>query len=220
MPPPGASLPDGDIATLKKWIDGRTLAQRRGTCTGLDRRPQDHRCRPEILGFSPGSGHRPARGKGSGVGKKPDRSFHACEAGRKTYSAGEPVDKGTLLRRATYDLTGLPPTPKELQTFLRTNTPAAFAKVVDRLLASPHYGERWGRHWLDVARYADSTGMDEDHVYPDAWRYRDYVVKAFNDDLPYNRFVMEQLAGDLMPHVRCRRTSAWNHCHRFSRARP
>ncbi len=109
------------------------------------------------------------------------------------------ADKLTLLRRVTYNLTGLPPTPDEIDAFLADFAPDAFAKVVDRLLASPHYGERWGRHWLDVARYADSTGMDEDHIYPHAWRYRDYVVQAFNEDLPYDRFVKEQVAGDLLP---------------------
>ena len=98
----------------------------------------------------------------------------------------------------TYDLIGLPPTPQEIDEFLADHSKEAYAKVVDRLLASPQYGERWGRNWLDVARYADSTGMDEDHLYPYAWRYRDYVVKAFNDDLPYDRFVMEQIAGDLL----------------------
>ena len=108
------------------------------------------------------------------------------------------ADKPTLLRRATFDLTGLPPTEKELADFLADKSPKAFEKVADRLLASPRYGERWGRHWLDVMRYADSTGSDEDHRYPHAWRYRDYVVQAFNDDMPYNQFVREQLAGDIL----------------------
>ncbi len=108
------------------------------------------------------------------------------------------ADKTTLLRRATFDLTGLPPTKKELEEFLTDKSLNAFEKVVDRLLASPRYGERWGRHWLDVMRYADSTGSDEDHRYPHAWRYRDYVVQAFNDDMPYDQFVREQLAGDIL----------------------
>ena len=85
-----------------------------------------------------------------------------------------------------------------MQDFLADKSPNAFEKVVDRLLASPRYGERWGRQWLDVMRYADSTGSDEDHRYPHAWRYRDYVVQAFNDDMPYNQFVREQLAGDIL----------------------
>jgi cytochrome c553 len=110
-----------------------------------------------------------------------------------------PASKLTLLRRATFDLTGLPPTEDEIRRFMQDNSPDAYAKVIDRLLSSPRYGERWGRHWLDVARYADSTGNDEDHRYPYAWRYRDYVIDAFNRDLPYNEFVREQLAGDLLP---------------------
>jgi hypothetical protein len=109
------------------------------------------------------------------------------------------ADRRTLLRRATFDLTGLPPTPQEVAAFLADQSPNAFARVVDRLLASPAYGERWGRHWLDVARYADSNGMDENLAYANAFRYRDYVVGAFNHDLPYDRFVQEQLAGDLLP---------------------
>jgi hypothetical protein len=109
-----------------------------------------------------------------------------------------PASKLTLIRRATFDLTGLPPTEKEIHDFLADKSPKAFEKVVDRLLASPRYGERWGREWLDVMRYADSTGSDEDHRYPHAWRYRDYVVKAFNDDMPYSQFVREQLAGDIL----------------------
>lgn len=110
-----------------------------------------------------------------------------------------PAGKLTLLRRVTYDLTGLPPTEDEIRNFVSDDSPSAFEAVVERLLASPRYGERWGRHWLDVARYADSTGNDEDHRYPHAWRYRDYVIRAFNEDLPYDRFVQEQVAGDLLP---------------------
>ncbi len=108
------------------------------------------------------------------------------------------ADKFTLLRRVTFDLTGLPPTEKEIDSFLADTSAAAFEKVVDRLLASPQFGERWGRHWLDVARYAESTGMSRNYPYQYAWRYRDYVIDAFNKDKPYNQFVMEQIAGDLM----------------------
>ena len=108
------------------------------------------------------------------------------------------ADRATLIRRATFDLVGLPPTPAEVDAFV--NDPAsndkAFAKVVERLLASPHYGEQWGRHWLDVVRYADSAGFANDYERPNTWRYRDYVVRAFNNDKPYDQFVKEQLAGD------------------------
>ncbi|MBM3459812.1 MAG: DUF1549 domain-containing protein, partial [Armatimonadetes bacterium] len=109
------------------------------------------------------------------------------------------ADKRTLIRRVTFDLTGLPPTPEEVAAFLTDPVPDAFARLVDRLLASPHYGERWGRHWLDVVRYADSTANDANAVLRYAYRYRDYVVDAFNRDLPYDRFIQEQLAGDLLP---------------------
>jgi hypothetical protein len=106
------------------------------------------------------------------------------------------ADKTTLLRRVCLDLTGLPPTPQEVEAFVADTSPEAFTRVVDRLLASPHYGERWGRHWLDLARFAESDGFKDDAVRPNAWRYRDYVIKSFNDDKPYDRFVKEQIAGD------------------------
>jgi hypothetical protein len=106
--------------------------------------------------------------------------------------------KFTLLRRASFDLVGLPPTPAEVRAFLSDNSPAAFSNLVERLLASPHYGERWGRHWLDVARYADTAGDNADYPIPEAYRYRDYVIDAFNQDKPYDQFVREQLAGDLL----------------------
>jgi hypothetical protein len=109
-----------------------------------------------------------------------------------------PADRATLIRRVTFDLTGLPPTLEEIDAFLRDKSPYAWAKVVDRLLASPHYGEQWGRRWLDVVRFAESDGYEYDMHRPDAWRYRDYVVKSFNTDKPYNVFVKEQLAGDEM----------------------
>jgi len=109
------------------------------------------------------------------------------------------ADRATLLRRVTYDLTGLPPTTAELEAFLADSSPEAFSRVVDRLLASPAYGERWGRHWLDVARYADSNGLDENVAHGNAWRYRNYVIHAFNSDKPFDQFLREQIAGDLLP---------------------
>jgi hypothetical protein len=110
--------------------------------------------------------------------------------------AAPPADRFTLLRRAYLDLTGLPPTPEETDEFLADTTPGAWEQLIDRLLASPHYGERWGRHWLDVARYADSDGYEQDVDRANAWRYRDYVVDAFNHDKPYSQFIIEQVAGD------------------------
>jgi hypothetical protein len=110
-----------------------------------------------------------------------------------------PAEKRTLIRRATFDLLGLPPTPEEIDAFLADSSPKAFERVIERLLASPHYGERWGRHWLDAARYADSCGNATDYPVPQAWRYRNYVINAFNRDTPYDQFIREQIAGDLLP---------------------
>ncbi len=115
---------------------------------------------------------------------------------KKQLAPSKAADKITLLRRATFDLTGLPPTPDEVFAFLNDKSPKAFEKVVDRLLASPAYGEKWGRHWLDLARYAESDGFKADDTRPNIWRYRDYVIKSFNADKPYDRFVKEQIAGD------------------------
>lgn len=109
------------------------------------------------------------------------------------------ADPITLIRRLSYDLTGLPPTPTDVKAFQRDHSAAAYNRLVDRLLASQQFGERWGRHWLDVARYAESSGPSRNLPYPNAWRYRDYVIDAFNRDIPYNRFIQEQLAGDLLP---------------------
>lgn len=109
------------------------------------------------------------------------------------------AERRVLIRRATFDLTGLPPSPPEVDSFLKDRSPDAFAKVVDRLLAAPQYGERWGRHWLDVVRYADTAGDNSDFPIPQMYRYRDWVIRAFNRDLPYDQFVREQIAGDLLP---------------------
>jgi hypothetical protein len=106
------------------------------------------------------------------------------------------ADRATLIRRATFDLLGLPPTPAEVDAFVADAAPDAYARLIERLLASPQYGERWGRHWLDVVRYADTGGFEVDHVYPNAWRYRDYVIRSLNADKPFDRFLQEQVAGD------------------------
>ena len=121
-------------------------------------------------------------------------------ASRRSHDV-EPVgiaDRRTLLRRVTFDLIGLPPSPEELHAFLNDDSPGAFAKVVERLLASPHYGERWGRHWMDVVRYADTAGDNADYPIPEARLYRDYIIDSFNADKPYDQFVREQLAGDIL----------------------
>ncbi|MBP6819939.1 MAG: DUF1553 domain-containing protein [Acidobacteria bacterium] len=137
----------------------------------------------------------PAVNQGAWV-KTPVDAFILKELEAKQIAPGAAADKVTLIRRATFDLTGLPPTPEEVAAFVADRSSKAFEKVVDRLLASPHYGEKWARHWLDLARYADSDGFKADDTRPNIWRYRDYVIKSFNADKPYNRFVKEQLAGD------------------------
>jgi mono/diheme cytochrome c family protein len=119
------------------------------------------------------------------------------------------ADKRTLLRRATLDLLGIPPTVEEMDAFLRDDTPGAFERVVDRLLASPRHGERWGRHWLDVVRYADSNGMDDNLAYSDAWRYCDYIVRSLNADKSFDRFLEEQIAGDLLAEREPSRRDEW-----------
>ena len=112
-----------------------------------------------------------------------------------------PADRLTLIRRATFDLLGLPPTPREIDAFLADPSPAAYESLIDRLLASPHYGERWGRHWLDVARFSESNGFEYDHIRDHAWHYRDYVIRSLNADRPYRQFVREQIAGDVLDPV-------------------
>ena len=125
-------------------------------------------------------------------------AFILAKLEEKNIAPNAAADKLTLIRRASLVLTGLPPTPETVQAFLADNSPKAFEKVVDDLLASAQYGERWARHWLDLARYADSEGFKSDETRPNVWRYRDYVIRAFNSDKPFDRFVQEQIAGDEM----------------------
>ncbi|HRJ11529.1 MAG TPA: DUF1549 and DUF1553 domain-containing protein, partial [Prosthecobacter sp.] len=145
-------------------------------------------------------------------GGHPIDVFLSAKLAEKGLDFAAPADAHTFLRRATYDLTGLPPTPEDTAAFTAAHASdpdRATRQLIDRLLASPHYGEKWGRHWLDVARYADSNGLDENIALGTAWRYRDYVVRAFNEDKPFDRFLTEQLAGDLLP----ARTLAERHEH-------
>src|SRR5206468_10028513 len=140
---------------------------------------------------SPPAGHagRPAR--------TPVDAFLLAALAEKGLALGPEADRATLLRRVSFALTGLPPTPGEREAFLAASSPGAYEHMVERYLASPHYGERWGKFWLDAAGYADSNGyFSADSDRPLAWRYRDYVIRSFNEDKPYDRFVCEQLAGD------------------------
>lgn len=136
--------------------------------------------------------------------KNPIDSFVLARLETSKQGPAPEADRRTLIRRVTYDLTGLPPTAAEVDAFLADKTPKAYEKVVDRLLGSPRYGERWARHWMDVARYADTKGyvFEEDRTYPNAYSYRDWLIDAFNNDLPYDKFITEQLAADRLPEVR------------------
>ena len=133
-------------------------------------------------------------------GKNPIDAFVLARLEEKNLKPAPPADKVTLLRRATFDLTGLPPTEAEIRSFFAGRHRRRHSREWwTGCSLRRAYGERWGRHWMDVARYADSTGADEDHRYPYAWRYRDYVIDSFNRDIPYDQFVREQMAGDLLP---------------------
>ena len=132
------------------------------------------------------------------VVQNPIDAFILAKLDERGLAPSAPADKATWLRRVSFDLIGLPPTPDELRQFLSDRSPNAFEKIVDRLLASPHYGERWAEHWIDVAHFAESHGNDQDRPRPNAWPYRDYLIRSFNSDKPYSRFVAEQVAGDVL----------------------
>jgi hypothetical protein len=146
--------------------------------------------------FTPPRASQPPRVKNKGWVVNPIDAFLLARLEAKGLSPSRRADKLTLLRRVTFDLTGLPSTVEEQDAFLADTSPDAYRKVVDRLLQSPHYGERWAQHWLDLVRYAETDGFKADDFRPQAHKYRDYVIKALNDDLPYDRFVRQQLAGD------------------------
>ena len=181
MPPAGARLTAGEIATLRAWID---LGARWGASRGPDKPASSH------WAFQPI--RRPAAASGI------DTMIRATLQARGLAPSPE-ADKITLLRRLSFDLTGLPPGPSEVDAFLGDSRPDAYERVVDRLLASPHYGEKWARHWLDLARYADSDGYEKDLFRPGAWRWRHWVIEALNRDMPFDQFTIEQIAGDLLP---------------------
>ena len=192
--PPAGKLKDAEIAALEEWVKAGApwpLADTAVSAVAPKTGPLFAEEQKRFWSFQP-----VVRPKVSGSPIDALLNEKIAAVGLKP---APPADKRTLLRRVTFDLTGLPPSPEELDAFVGDASPEAFAKVVDRLLASPAYGERWARHWLDVARYADSNGMDENTAFGHAWKYRDYVVRSFNGDNPYARFLQEQLAGDLLP---------------------
>jgi len=200
MPPTGR-LKDSEIAELEAWIKAGAVWPDTNAAKGDP--PKGGRLFTEeqkrFWAFQPVRDHSPPPVGDAGWGRSPIDAFILARLEEKGLRPAKPADKYTLLRRVTFDLTGLPPTPTEIEAFIQDDSPTAFEKVVDRLLASPAYGERWGRHWLDVARYADSNGLDENTAFGNAWRYRDYVIKSFTQDKPYDLFLREQIAGDLLP---------------------
>jgi cytochrome c553 len=192
--PPSGKLSDREIRSLTEWVrQGASWPVSPPASVGA-RAPAKALWSLQPVRLPPVPGVKDPTWPASPV----DRFILSALEARGLRPAPE-ADRRTLIRRVTFDLTGLPPTPEEVAAFLADPTPDAYPRLVDRLLASPHYGERWGRHWLDVVRYADSTANDANAVMRFAYRYRDYVVDAFNRDLPYPRFVEEQLAGDLLP---------------------
>ena len=198
--PPDGKLTDEEIADFERWIQGGAPDPRDEAQPAPIRREIDLEAGRRFWAFQPLQvSNPPTVNKTAACDSMIDRHVVAqLEAVGLEPAAA--ADRRTLLRRVYFDLIGLPPTPEEITAFVADPAPNAFEKVVDRLLASPRFGERWGRHWLDVARYADSNGLDQNLTYYDAWRYRDYVVAAFNTDKPFDRFVIEQLAGDLLPY--------------------
>lgn len=200
MPPKNKKLAAAQITDLEAWVemgapDPRNSSTALANAGAIREKARTH------WAFQPI--HEPPVPvvKNQRLARTPVDNFILARLESARLKPSPPADKRTLIRRATFDLIGLPPTPGEVAAFLADKSPAAFGRVVDRLLASPQYGERWGRHWLDVARYADTKGyvFEEDRHYPYAYTYRDYVIRAFNQDLPYDEFVKEQVAADLLP---------------------
>lgn len=210
MPPKG-KLTDATIADLVTWVrDGAVWPEAKADTTtqraefDLARRKADHWCWQPM--------HRPAvpAVKNKSWPVTAADAFVLAKLEDRGLQPAAPADRRTLIRRVTFDLTGLPPTPEEVDGFVRDDSPTAYEKVVDRLLASPAFGERWARHWLDLVRYADSRGHEFDYVTPNAWQYRDYVIRAFNADVPFNQFVTEHVAGDLITEPRRHPSEGFN----------
>jgi len=195
--PPAGKLSAEAVAALEAWV-------KRGAAWP-DEGAADASASPDLArthwSFQPVRRPSPPSVKDKAWGISPIDAFVLARLESRALKPSPRADRRTLLRRATFDLTGLPPTSAEVDAFVADKSPDAFAKVVDRLLASPRYGERWGRYWLDVARYADTKGyvFNEERRYPYAYTYRDYVIRAFNADLPYDRFLIEQIAADRLP---------------------
>ena len=198
--PPAGKLSPGEIAALVEWVErGAPDPRIEGPAVVTTPPPPEAEQARQFWSFQTVTPVAVPSPVGEWKPRVPLDRF----IGQRIVDAGlQPARRASetvLLRRASFDLTGLPPTPPQLQEFIADGSPDAFARVVDRLLASPGYGERWGSRWLDVVRYADSNGLDENRAYVNAFRYRDYVIAAWNQDKPFDQFVREQLAGDLLP---------------------
>src|SRR5262245_22523864 len=198
--PPGGKLSDDEISSLKQWIDEGAVWPEGAPAVA---RATPYVIKPEqksFWSFQPVKNPTAPKVKNAGWSKNAIDRFILGALEVKGLKPAPAADRRTLIRRASLDLIGLPPTPEEVDGFLADRSPDAFAKVVDRLLASPRYGERWGRYWLDIARYSDDKlNSTQDDPYPNAWRFRDWVIQAFNDDMPYDLFVKAQIAGDQVP---------------------
>lgn len=197
MPPTGA-LPAETIADFKRWIDDGA-AWSGGVSAAVPAYVISDAQRAH-WSFQPLANTAPPAAAGEDRGANAVDRFLAAKLRQKSLAPSPPADKRTLIRRLTYDLTGLPPSPREIEAFAADASADAYEKLVERLLASPAYGERWGRHWLDVVRYADTAGDAGDFPVPEAYKYRNYVIDSFNSDKPYDEFIREQLAGDLLPY--------------------
>ncbi|MGI8785972.1 MAG: PSD1 and planctomycete cytochrome C domain-containing protein [Acidobacteriota bacterium] len=194
--PPAGSLSEREITDLAQWIRSGVAWSDTGTAaSGYVITPEQR----AFWSFQPPRRHDLPKLRTAGWARTPVDHFILARLEEKNLRPAPGAERRTLIRRATFDLLGLPPTPEEVEVFLADQSPDAYAKLIDRLLASPHYGERWGRHWLDLVRYADSAGDSSDYPIPQMRLYRDYVIDSFNRDKPYDQFIREQLAGDLLP---------------------
>ncbi|MBI4906836.1 MAG: PSD1 domain-containing protein [Acidobacteria bacterium] len=197
--PPAGKLPDAAIADLEKWVAMGAPDPRVGAAAEWKESKVDIEKGRQYWAFQNPVKPASPKVRNAKWSTQPVDRLLLARLESKGLTPSPEADKATLIRRVTMDLTGLPPTAAEVTAFLNNKHPDAYTKLVDRLLASPQYGERWGRHWLDVARYAESVGRGRNYIMPYAWRYRDYVIDSFNADKPYDKFVMEQIAGDLLP---------------------
>jgi cytochrome c553 len=199
--PPKRKMGDPEIETLTRWVkSGALWPEPKATRSASDAKGGAVSAKDrEFWSFRPVKKVEPPPVKDAAWSRSPIDRFLFATMDARGLSPAPRADKRTLIRRVTFDLTGLPPTPEEVEAFVKDDSPETFAKVVDRLLASPHYGERWARHWLDLARYGeDQAHTFQARVFPQGYRYRDWVVNALNADMPYDRFLTEQIAADLI----------------------